>query len=288
MATPASDLSVDGHSPAGAPLPAGRARRPQTLLLTLLGRHVLHQPIAVSSGTFIAVLDRLDIASHAARSTLTRMVNRGHLVRYRQGRQAYFSLTPRTERVLEEGVPRIFGTSPVRDAGDDEWTLLSFSIPEEQRSHRHNLRVALGWRGFGLLRHGLWIAPGRVDMGEVVDQLDLHERIEVFVGQPAAPTDIRRVVADAWDLDEVRAGYERFIDRWRDGSPPGLRGPLARQVQLITEWRLLLLDDPRLPEDHLPAGWPAGTAHDLFQIHHAALTDAARAEFEQLLEAIHL
>src|SRR5688572_20657574 len=61
--------------------------RPQTLLLTFLGKAVLGRHIAVFSGTYLAVMDRLGVSEQAVRSTLSRMVTRGLLARHRRGRK---------------------------------------------------------------------------------------------------------------------------------------------------------------------------------------------------------
>src|SRR4029079_13929973 len=74
--------------------------RPQTLMLTFLGKYVLGRDIGVFSGSCIEVFARLDVSEHATRSTLTRMVNRGLLVRHRRGQRMYFGLTPRAETRL--------------------------------------------------------------------------------------------------------------------------------------------------------------------------------------------
>jgi len=95
--------------------------RPQALLLTVLGRHVLdHGSLMVGAGTFIAVLGLLGVSEQAARSTLTRMVRRGLLDRQQHGRRAYFTLSDRTTALLVEGGERIFAPAPVRQRWDGE------------------------------------------------------------------------------------------------------------------------------------------------------------------------
>jgi DNA-binding MarR family transcriptional regulator len=157
---------------AAGPSSAAGARpvsfRPQALLLTVLGRHLLdREGVAVGAGTFIAVLERLGVSEQAARSTLTRMVRRGLLDRRQHGRRAYFTLTGGSRALLLEGRERIFAPAPVRQHWDGMWTLLSFSIPESRRDERHRLRARLAWNGFGLLRDGLWLAPGRAEVGRL-------------------------------------------------------------------------------------------------------------------------
>lgn len=264
---------------------AAEGLRPQSLVFSLLGRHVLERGVAVASSTFIDVLGRLGISVQATRSTLTRMVNRGHLIRHREGRKAYFSISDRLRAVLRNGEARIF-EEPVRDLPYDIWTLLSFSIPEERRSDRHSLRAALDWNGFGLLRNGLWIAPGEVDVSAMVDRLGLHERIEVFTASPAGPTDMQTVVQEAWDLDEVADQYNVFMSRWEQGLAPGVEDVLAAHVLLITEWQQVLVVDPELPVQYAPQGWPAMDAYAVFCRRQTEFGPQATRMFEDVLDAI--
>lgn len=263
--------------------------RPQALVLTLLGRHVLDRDVAVSTGTFLDVLDRLDVSTDAARSTLTRMVRRGFLERHRVGRRTYFALTDRTRRLLTEGKARIFSEGVVTPAPADIWTLLSFSLPESRRRERHRLRVGLAWRGFGLLRDGLWLAAGKVDVSELVDELGLNGAVHSFVGCPLEPTDLTEVVRQSWDLDSIRGHYDAFLRRWDALDPlPDARDDLARQILLITDWRYVLREDPHVPLAYLPADWPSPHAEHLFTALHERYSGPAETMFSSILDAIDL
>ncbi|MFA9430227.1 PaaX family transcriptional regulator C-terminal domain-containing protein [Egicoccus sp. AB-alg2] len=264
---------------------AAEGLRPQTLLFTMLGHHVAGRDLAVASGTFIAALEQLGVSTQAARSTLARMVRRGHLRRHRVGRKAYFTLTGRLMTVLEEGANRLFAP-PVRVQPENVWTLLSFSIPEDQRAFRHNLRTALAWSGFGLLRNGLWIAPGDVDATGMLDTLDLHEHVEVFVARPAPPTDLHRIVGEAWDLGVIAQEYRDFLLRWGGDDWRAGTTALAAQVRLLTEWQQILVDDPELPVTYLPADWPALRAYELFRQRLEEIGDDAAAGFAEILDAL--
>jgi phenylacetic acid degradation operon negative regulatory protein len=239
----------------------------------------------VASSTFIEVLERLGISVQASRSTLTRMTRRGFLVRHRVGRRAYFSISDSLRGILQEGRLRIFDT-PVREQPDNVWTLLSFSIPEQNRADRHSLRTALAWNGFGLLRNGLWIAPGNVDVAAILDKLALDDRVDVFTAQPAGVTDLNRAVAEAWDLDQIAREYRELSERWAAGSPVTTDSPLAAQIRLITEWQQILVDDPELPMRYLPADWPAQAAYELFRSREDEFSDSAATEFADLLDLL--
>ena len=259
--------------------------RPQALLMTVLGRHVLdRQGLAVGAGTLIAVLELLGVSEQAARSTLTRMVRRGQLARQQHGRRAYFTITNRTKALLVEGGERIFAPAPVRQRWDGDWTLLSFSIPESRRNERHRLRARLAWNGFGLLRDGLWLAPGRVEVAGLIADLGLERHVDAFAGLALAPTDVAELVGRVWDLDDLRSSYQAFLARWQGPTPPVPPGDLARQVFLITEWRHIIREDPLLPARYLPPDWPALEAAALFHALHERYSDGAARTFAKLLD----
>ena len=134
--------------------------RPQSLMLTFFGIHVLGRDLAVSSGSVIDALGRVGVTEEAVRSTLTRMVGRGLLERHRQGRKMYFALTPRAVSVLQDGHDRVWRRGAANLDWDGQWTLVGFSLPEAWRRERHDLRSRLTWGGFGPLQNGLWVAPG--------------------------------------------------------------------------------------------------------------------------------
>jgi phenylacetic acid degradation operon negative regulatory protein len=263
--------------------------RPQTLMLTFLGDAVLHRTIAVFSGSYLSVMDRLGVSEQATRSTLTRMVRRGLLARHRRGRKMYFGLTPRAEAVLEEGKHRLWQAGAVNRDGEESWTLLGFSVPEAHRDDRHLLRSRLRWAGFGLLRSGLWIAPGIVDVTAVVQDRRLLDHVLVFHAQPAKPTDVTEMVRDAYDLPAIAVRYQEFLRRWDVPRPlPSAPDDLARLLWLVSEWLLLLRDDPRVPLRHLPAGWPAVAAEVVFLRRHAELQPRARRIEDTVIDAIEI
>jgi len=280
-----------GPAPAAAALREEGARvrpvafRPQALLLTVLGRHVLDRDgLAVGAGTFIAVLELLGVSEQAARSTLTRMVRRGLLARQQHGRRAYFTLTDRSTALLLEGGERIFAPAPVRQRWDGAWTLLSFSIPESRRNERHRLRARLAWNGFGPLRDGLWLAPGRVEVAGLVSDLGLERHLDAFASWALAPTDVAELVQRVWNLDDLRCSYQAFLARWGGRSLPVPPGDLARQVYLITEWRRIIREDPLLPARYLSRDWPALEAARLFHRLHERYSHGAARTFAELLK----
>jgi phenylacetic acid degradation operon negative regulatory protein len=247
-------------------------------MLTFLGDHVLDQHVCVYSGSVIDVLGRAGVSAEATRSTLTRMTGRGLLRRQRSGRRMYFGLTERSARILHDGAVRLWQTGAVNRDWDGTWTLLAFSLPGERQRERHDLRASLAWAGFGPIQGGLWIAPGTPDVSEL-----LSEHIRVFRGHADPSTDIAEMIAGAYDLGALAERYEDFRARW---AAARLEDPLAAKLLLITDWLQIIRRDPRLPAEHLPAGWPAAPAQELFRALNDRLTAPAAEIAAGLLETL--
>ncbi|MFD5404123.1 PaaX family transcriptional regulator [Streptomyces griseorubiginosus] len=265
----------------------GPQPRPQSLMLTFFGNHVLEEgDLAVYSGSIIDVLGRVGVGEQAVRSTLTRMVNRGLLQRQREGRKMFFGLTPQATRVLIDGRTRIWEQGAVNDDWDGYWTLLGFSLPDSWKRQRHDLRSRLTWSGFGALYSGLWIAPGEVDVSAVVAELGLTAHVKIFHARAAEMTDIEQMISGTWDLESIAARYVTFDKRWSDrlGQAPD-DDPIGTRLRLVSEWLWTIRTDPRLPARHLPPTWPARTAQETFytvaEQTHPAL-EAARTSLETI------
>ncbi|MET9851613.1 PaaX family transcriptional regulator C-terminal domain-containing protein [Streptomyces sp. NPDC006450] len=240
--------------------------RPQSLMLTFFGIHVLGTGTALSSASVIDAFARVEVGEDAVRSTLTRMVGRGLLARHRRGRRMYFSLTARAAAVLADGEERVQRTGAVNRAWDGTWTLVGFSLPESWRRERHDLRSRLVWAGFGPLQSGLWIAPGHVDVAPLAQELGFGDRIRAFHAEAAAPTEAGPLLRSAFDVDAIAEGYRSFLARWGDGTAPAeAHDDLGRLLLLHTDWLDLVRGDPHLPAEHLPERWPAEPAEALFR-----------------------
>ncbi|WP_232385169.1 PaaX family transcriptional regulator [Actinomadura violacea] len=246
--------------------------RTRPLMLTFFGAHVLGRPVAVSAGSVIEVLGRVGIGEHAVRTSLNRMVKRGLLERHRQGRKMYFALSAHAAGVLEDGRERIWRAGVVNRDWDGRWTLVGFSLPEDWRRERHDLRSRLVWAGFGPLQNGLWAAPGMVDVAAALAGLGLESHIRVFGGSVLPPTQVRDVLETAFDVPAMASRYQAFLDRWdtggaggRPAAAEGLPDDLARQLVLHSDWLELVRRDPHLPAEHLPEGWPAMRAEAVFR-----------------------
>lgn len=249
---------------AGAPHEdAGQDPRPETFLLVLFGDQILNRGTAVSTGSVIAVLNRLGVGEHTTRATIARMVRRGLLRSLRHGRQAFLGLTPHAVEVLNDGRHKLEADVVDRD-WDGQWTLLSFSVPETRRADRHALRTRLGWHGFAPLRSGLWVSTWATDVSRTLSALDLLDRAQVFRARASQWTDPAAVVREAWDLPAIAGTYQRFLDDWA-GERYTKLDELSLRIRLSAAWLLAIRHDPRLPWALLPQDWPGVRAQETYR-----------------------
>lgn len=294
MPKPSADLAGPG--------PEAVRRRPEQLLLAFMGELVVDRDVGpLPTAELIALLAELGVGEAATRATLNRMAARGLLAPIRVGRTVSHVLTPESERVLREAKGRVFADDPFAPLGTG-WTLVTFSVPESRRDMRHRVRAQLAWAGFGLLRDGLWIAPGEVDVAEALGGVHDGRPDDDAPGGGAldgGPADAMELVAfrahevpgfsaarsvrTAWRLDEMRVRHEEFRRRWADRAPGGGPAALADLTALVADWLDLLRAVPRLPAEHLANDWPAALSVATFRGLHAALVEPARGELERRL-----
>lgn len=260
------------------PRAPGGHRRPEQLLLAFLGELVLDRDLGpVPTALLVDVLTGLGASEPATRAALTRMARRDLLRPVRSGRAVGYLLTPTSERVLRDAHGRIFAEDPFAPEGDG-WTLVTFSVPEARRDLRHRVRAQLTWAGFGLLRDGLWIAPGEVDLAEVLGEFAAHDDVDLaaFRATEVPGFSVTEGVRSAWPVDELRDRHLAFQDRWRAGAGADA-DPVREVTALVADWLALLRAVPRLPAVHLGDGWPSQASVRLFRDLHGRLAPEARA-----------
>lgn len=177
---------------------AGRAaQRSRTMLVSFL------DAFARGMGDWIPIAGTVDLAeagvdSSSVRTAVFRLKKRGWIEpETRTGRRGY-TLTATALDTLAAGDEVIRHTR--RPAvPSDGWCVVTFSVPESQRTHRHRLRSDLTALGFGNAGAGVWIAPARMraHAERALEDLGLTQYCAVFVGDYVAGQDSRTWCATA-------------------------------------------------------------------------------------------
>jgi phenylacetic acid degradation operon negative regulatory protein len=103
-----------------------------------------------------------------------------------------------------------------------------------------------------------------------------------FTGSFGEIGDERRVVRQAWTLDEVERRYQEFIGAVSATTVATPADAFRARVRLVHEWRGFPFLDPALPPDLLPPGWPGPRAAQLFHDRYDAWHDAADEYWDTL------
>lgn len=278
-----------GYDDADSPVLSRRrqlgAPSARSLLLTVLGEFVLPGDEAVWTQVLLDVLAELGVEHKSGRQALARTAAEGLLRSDREGRRVRWSLTESGKRLLTAGAQRIysFGASP--SSWDGRWLVLLVSVPESRRQLRHRLRTRLAWAGLGTPAPGVWLSPDpkkEAEVGEVISELGLEQVTSSFVGPFGHIGQERALVAQAWNLAEVEAAYQEFIETFSAAEPTTPNEVLRDQIFLVHAWRRFPFLDPQLPAELLPGGWVGAKAAELFHDRHETWDEVARRHWHSL------
>ncbi len=268
--------------------------RPQALLFTLYGDYIRHRGGEAWTGSLVELMALFDVSEQSVRSALSRMSRKGWFKSRRVGNRSYYSLTPKSTKLLNEGAQRIF--QPRADEWDGKWYLLTYSIPEKKRHLRGKLRDRLTWLGYAPLNNATWVCPRDLgpEVENVIRSLQIEKYVDLFCADHLGFSTDREIVARCWNLDELNKVYADFIRRYEadfkkhqaqlaQGDCLEPSACFVRRFMLVHEFRTFPYVDPNLPPDLLPDDWLGDKAVQLFRDYHSLLADQANAFVDAVL-----
>jgi phenylacetic acid degradation operon negative regulatory protein len=248
--------------------------------LMVLG--LAHRDGTVHGPELYRVAAECGIGIETVRSCMRRLVSEGLFERNGEGREATFAATAAGHSILDVTQQRHLLAYAQDAAGrgwDRRWRLVSFAIPESQRTARDAFRDHVLSLGGAALQPGLYVSPHRWqdDVTAEAARLGLSAHVSTFTTDDlvlGGESDPRRLAARLWPLDEVARRYQQFSETYRD-VPEQLEA-MRRRGERLTEHDFLpgalhiairfneCFDlDPLLPPELLPKPWPGRAARDL-------------------------
>ncbi|MFC3084694.1 PaaX family transcriptional regulator C-terminal domain-containing protein [Tabrizicola soli] len=224
-----------------------------TFIVTIYGDVVVPRGGVLWTGTLIELCAEVGISESLVRTAVSRLVAAAQLTGERIGRRSFYRLESSAVATFMEAADLLYGP----DRPSKGWQII----------HDPDLRIEDARR----LRMGHMGGPVfiRPDRGQPLPPAALVFHAEtVTTAEP---------LAGFWDLSALRDGYDRFMALFDMLEPARLSDhqALVARLLLVHAYRMVLLRDPRLPAEHLPADWNGAEARALFRRLYGGLTPGA-------------
>nr|WP_275695616.1 phenylacetic acid degradation operon negative regulatory protein PaaX [Fredinandcohnia sp. SECRCQ15] len=264
------------------------------MIFTLYGDYISHYGSKIWIGSLIRLLNEFGHNDQSVRAAISRMNKQGWVQAEKNGNKSYYSLTERGQKRIDEAANRIFKLKP--EKWDGKWRILLYTIPEEIRNVRDELRKELVWSGFGTISNSCWVSANNLDkqVYDLIEKYDIAQYVDFFVAEYSGPHENSKLVQKSWDLQEINAKYQNFISDYSQkyiiAKNKIQKGQMTEaecfveRAKLVHEYRKFLFVDPGLPEELLPSHWLGGHAATLFADYYKELAKPASSFFEQVFK----
>ena len=245
-----------------------RPMRTTSLIVTLFGDVVSQHGGSIWLGSLVRAMVSLGLNDRLVRTSVFRLVKEGWLEQNRVGRRSYYRFTDYGSHEYQRAARRIYAMDDM--AWNGRWQLVvPLELPDDQRER---FRRSLYWQGFRAISSGTYAKPadGGRALLDTLEEFDAVEQVLVMEADTlprTPPALLRQLVRDVWKLDEVASRYRDYLKHFRplfkllqkaDSMEP--EAAFIARVLLIHDYRRILLQDTRIPQELLPARWPGDQA----------------------------
>lgn len=251
---------------AADPTPSARV-----LIVTLFGDAIVPHADDAWLGSLSQLLHPLGITDRLVRTSVRRLVAEGLLINRQEGRRSFYSVHPNAQSSFWRAEQRIYRSQP--PTWDGQWTTAIIDAEAEAEA-RQAIRRDLGWLGFGALTPTVLISP-TLQPSEVIGELDPRYRPLVTLARSTVDgtggtITNEQLVKRTLPLERLKADYESFTERY--GGLAALVGvasdinpdtAFAVRSLMVSDYRRIVLADPGIPEELVPADWPERDAFDV-------------------------
>lgn len=264
--------------------------RSGSLITTIFGDAVAPRGGTVWLGSLIKVLADFGVSERLVRTSVFRLAKDGWLQSDQVGRRSYYSLTDLGRERFVQATHRIYGKPASH--WDGEWCLLLLSTLDTVT--RDVVRKECGWLGFGslsanVLAHPL---PDLIELDVTTRRLGVADRLVVMRGKTVnGEAAMRELTRNCWNLDDIDARYAEFAKRFRPlmkalsgNAELSEKSAFLVRTLLVQEYRKVLLRDPWLPIELLPAGWHGTAAYQLCRNLYLEVHAEADAYLDDMME----
>jgi phenylacetic acid degradation operon negative regulatory protein len=218
-------------------------------------------------GDLVRWMELLQFSEPAVRAAVSRSVKRGWIIPEREGRRAYYRLSPRVAWQVEKVRQRLYARGA---AWDGRWRILVYAVPEAKRTERDRFRNELVLLGFGTPAPGVWVSPNASleAARDLVDFYGLHGYVELFLAQRFSNTPARELIEKSFNLEAAQARYRSFLTQKQE-PPQSPEEAFVQLTHMVHQARKNLFLDPGLPPELTPPGFLGQQAKErFFELYH--------------------
>jgi phenylacetic acid degradation operon negative regulatory protein len=270
-------------------------RYANSLILTIFGDAVCVHGGLIWLGSLIKLVEPLGINQRLVRTSVFRLTEKGILQSKQQGRRSFYSLTHRGFRQFSSADERIYR---YHDAvWDGRWRLVFTAFGDIAAEPKEQLKKELKWLGFSRLAAGVYAHPtaNPDEVRSMLGELQLGDTVSLMLAQsldedPQATSE--SMIRRCFNFDAMKAEYQAFIDYFE----PLLKAAQKTQTYdeqlsfllrtlLIHKFRRILLHEPELPHELVPANCLSHQLRELTGQLYKLITPAAERYFMSIAES---
>ncbi|ENV46118.1 phenylacetic acid degradation operon negative regulatory protein PaaX [Acinetobacter brisouii CIP 110357] len=245
-----------------------------SLVSSIYGDSILHRGGNISLASLIQLIEPFGFNDRAVRTAVFRLVKNEWLDSQKVGRTSFYRITDASRKVYLQAEQRIYNHQ-MRE-WDRYWDLILLSSVEME--NKITLKKELEWLGFSSIATNLMAYPGcdQAKLQKLLIELNMMDQVVVFKAQTldlwAGSSDtVARMLEVNWPIDEIKQRYLKFLEHFREiatllnheQEEISPQQAFLLRILLIHHYRRILLKDPSLPLELLPADWPAVNARNL-------------------------
>ncbi len=262
--------------------------RTGNLIATFFGDIAMPRGGCLATQNLLDVMGLVGIGDGLVRTSLSRLSAENMFNRTRTGRKSFYALSENAWAEYEQASAVIY--SPLPEAWNAHWLVImlidvpsgGLDMASPERSAKENtpalepesdLRKSLKQLGFARFGAQILIRPSNFPpkMRQHLDRLLDDASILLIEGQGGViPTGFKALTDQIWDVSALQQAYEDFTRRYdpiaallEKGAEITPEEALMIRLLMIHEYRAIVLKDPMLPPDILPAHWSGSKARQL-------------------------